>query len=392
MARSKEGRGAALLFTFAVAALAVALAPGAFGQEPAAAPVATAPAPAAPRPWYETISVNGFVTTSWSWNFNRPESDTNQYRVFDFEDNAIKIDGAELVLQKVASAPGEAGFRIDAVAGASIPRMTAAAGLFRDDDGTAGDFDLQQAYVSYVAPLGSGLRFDAGKYATHCGYEVIEGYDGYNDNATRSFLFGYAEPASHTGLKATYALSGTVSAMVEVVNGWDNVEDSNTSKSLGGQLAFTLPSNATVTVNALFGPERAGNDSDDRTFLNVVGTWKLGAGSALGLDAVWATEENAAGPGLDATWGGVALYGRLGLSPSFALVLRAEVFDDPDGVRTGTPQTLSELTFTPELKLAPGLVLRADLRLDHSTSDVFEKEASLTGTQPTVLLNALYFF
>lgn len=389
MARTKEGRGAAILFAICAAAFAVLLAPGASGQETTAAP---APAPAAPRPWYEALSVNGLVTTSWSWNFNRPDSGTNQLRVFDFDDNAIKVDGAELVLQKAASAPGEAGFRVDAVAGASIPRMTAAAGLFRDDDGTAGDFDLQQAFVSYVAPLGSGLRFDAGKYATHCGYEVIEGYDGYNDNATRSFLFGYAEPASHTGLKATYALSGTVSAMVEVVNGWDNVEDSNSSKSVGGQLAFTLPSNAVLYFNVVVGPERAGDNADNRTFLNLVGSWKLGTGSALGLDAVWATEENAAGPGQDATWGGVALYGRLGLSPSFALVVRGEVFDDPDGVRTGTPQTLSELTLSPELKLAPGLVLRADLRLDHSTSDVFEKETGLTGTQPTVLLNALYFF
>jgi hypothetical protein len=380
----KEGRRAALLLSFAAASIAVA-------QEPAVAP-APAPAPAAPRPWYETIGVNAFVTTSWSWNFNRPASGTNQYRVFDFDDNTIKIDGAELVLQKVASAPGEAGFRVDAVAGASIPRVSAAAGLFRDDDGKAEDFDLQQAFVSYVAPLGSGLRFDAGKFATHGGFEVIEGYDGYNDNATRSFLFGYAEPASHTGLKATYAFSGTVSAMVEVVNGWDNVKDSNSSKSVGGQLALTLPSNASLYLNVLVGPERAGNDADNRTFLNLVGSWKLGASSALGLDAVWATEENAAGPGQDGTWSGIALYGRLGVTPSFALVLRGEVFDDPDGVRTGTAQTLSELTLTPELKLAPGLVLRADLRLDHSSRDVFEKEAGLTGTQPTILLNALYFF
>jgi hypothetical protein len=384
------GRRAAPLLAFAVASIALALAPGVLGQEAAApAPIS---APAAPRPWYETIGVNALVTTSWSWNFNRPDSGTNQLRVFDFDDNSMKIDGAELVLQKAASAPGEAGFRVDAVAGSSIPRMTAAAGLFRDDDGTAGDFDLQQAYVSYIAPLGTGLRFDAGKFGTHCGYEVIEGYDGYNDNATRSFLFGYAEPASHTGLKATYALSGTVSAMVEVVNGWDNVEDSNSAKSVGGQLAFTLPSNATLAFNFLVGPERADVNADKRTFLNLVGSWKLGAGSALGLDAVWATEENAAGPGQDGTWGGVALYGRLGLSPSFALVLRAEVFDDPDGARTGTPQTLSELTLTPEVKLAPGLVVRADLRLDRSSRDVFEKETGLTGTQPTVLLNALYFF
>lgn len=387
MDRTKGGRAAALLLSFGTAAFAAA--PVALGQEPA--PVTTAP-PAAVTPWYEALSVNAFATASWSWNFNRPASGTNQLRVFDFDDDSIKIDGAELVLQKGASAPGEAGFRVDAVAGGSIPRVSAAAGLFRDDDGAAGDFDLQQAYVSYVAPLGSGLRFDAGKFGTHCGYEVIEGYDGYNDNATRSFLFGYAEPASHTGLKATYAFSGTVSAMVEVVNGWDNVKDSNSSKSVGGQVALALPSNASLAFNFMVGPERAGVNGDNRTFLNVVGSWKLASGSALGLDAVWATEENAAGAGQDATWSGLALYGRLGVSRSFALVLRAEVFDDPDGVRTGTPQTLSELTLTPELKLAPGLVLRADLRLDHSTSDVFEKEAGLTGTQPTVLLNALYFF
>jgi hypothetical protein len=375
----------ALLLPFAAAALALAPASSALDQEAAVAP-------AAPRPWYEMISVNGFVTTSWSWNFNRPASGTNQFRVFDFDDNSIKIDGAELVVQRTASTPSEAGFRVDAVVGASIPRVSAAAGLFRDESGEAEDFDLQQAIVSYIAPFGSGLRFDAGKYVAPCGYEVIEGYDGYNDNATRSFLFGYGEPATLTGLKGTYAFSGAVSAMVEVVNGWDNVEDSNSSKSIGSQLAFTLPSNASLYLNVMVGPERAGENGDDRAFFNLAGSWKLGARSALGIDAVWATEKNAAGPGMDGTWSGAAVYGRLGLTPTFALMVRAEVFDDPDGVRTGTDQTLSELTLTPELKLSPGLVLRADLRLDHSNRDVFEEEASLTGTQPTVLVNALYFF
>lgn len=380
MVRTKGGRVAALLLLLASGSFAVASARGADGEEP----------PAAAKPWYETISVNGFATASWSWNFNRPDSGQNQLRVFDFDDDTIKVDSAELVVQKVASAAGEAGFRIDAVAGASIPRVSAAAGLFRDEAGEAGDFDLQQAFVSYVAPVGRGLRLDAGKYLTHCGYEVLEGFDGYNDNATHSFLFGYAEPATHTGLKATYAVSGTVSTMVEVVNGWDNVKDSNSSKTVGAQVALTLPSNTSLFLNVLVGPERAGVNGDNRTFFNVVGSWKLGL-SALGLDAVWATEKNAAGPGRDGTWGGVALYGRLGLSPSFALVLRGEVFGDPDGVRTGTRQTLSELTLTPELKVAPGLVVRADLRLDRSNRHVFEKKADLVATQPTVLLNALYF-
>ncbi len=150
-----------------------------------------APPPAA-KPWYEEIAVNGFVSASYSYNTNRPASGTNQFRVFDFDDNTFKVDVAELVLQKAVSKPGEAGFRVDAVAGGSIPRVSAAAGLFRDASGKAQDFDLQQAFVSWIAPVGSGLRLDAGSSSRTSAYEVIEGYDGYNDNATRSFLFGFA--------------------------------------------------------------------------------------------------------------------------------------------------------------------------------------------------------
>jgi len=148
----------------------------ALAQEPAPTPTPTPAATPAPTPapkWYDEIAVNGFVTASYSYNANRPESGTNQFRVFDFDDNTFKVDGAELVLQKAVSKPGETGFRVDAVAGGSIPRVSAAAGLFRDSTGKAQDFDLQQAFVSWIAPVGSGLRFDVGKYVTHLGYEVI---------------------------------------------------------------------------------------------------------------------------------------------------------------------------------------------------------------------------
>ena len=36
--------------------------------------------------WFDTITVNGFVSGAYSFNFNDPESDTNQFRVFDFDD------------------------------------------------------------------------------------------------------------------------------------------------------------------------------------------------------------------------------------------------------------------------------------------------------------------
>src|SRR5215510_5232066 len=145
-------------------------------------PVSAQEAPTAAghaAPWWEQITLDGFVSTTYSYNFNRPADRINRFRVFDFDDNTFKIDVAELVVQKAVSGVGEAGFRIDLEAGGSIPRVSSATGLFRDSS-EAEDFDLQQAFVSYVAPVGRGLRFDFGKFVTHHGYEVIEGYDGYN--------------------------------------------------------------------------------------------------------------------------------------------------------------------------------------------------------------------
>ncbi|HMD13920.1 MAG TPA: hypothetical protein VKI62_04795 [Bacteroidota bacterium] len=42
------------------------------------------------QPWYESISINGFVSTAYSYNFNRPDSMKNEYRVFDVNDNSFR--------------------------------------------------------------------------------------------------------------------------------------------------------------------------------------------------------------------------------------------------------------------------------------------------------------
>ena len=180
----------------------------------------------------------------------------NQYRVFDYQDNSVNIDAAEIVLQKAVEKPGDAGFRVDAVAGA-VARVASAAGLFQGQD-----FDLQQAFVSYVAPLGSGLRFDFGKFVTHMGYEVIEGYDGWNDNATRSFVFGYAIPFTNTGLKASYTFGDELAGMLLLTNGWDVVKDNNSGKSFGAQLVWTPSKAVTVTGNYIGGPEQREHERD----------------------------------------------------------------------------------------------------------------------------------
>jgi hypothetical protein len=351
-------------------------------------PNPAAPAPTPSKPWFEEIAVNAFLSASYSHNFNRPDSGTNQLRVFDFDDNTFKVDVAEVVLQKAVAKPGEAGFRVDLVAGSSIPRVSSSYGLLQGQD-----VDLQQAFVSWIAPVGTGLRLDLGKFITHFGYEVIEGYDGWNDNATRSFLFGYTIPYAHTGLKASYTFSDRLTGMLEICNGWDVARDNNSSKSIGAQLAWTPSKTVTVAGNFMTGPERANVNSDPRTTFDVVVQWKLTDLTVFTVEALTGSEKGAATPGETASWRAIAGYARLGISEAFGFCLRAEYFDDVDGARTGTAQKLKELTVTPEYKVSSHLILRGDIRVDWSDADVFGKKGgAFKGSQATVLLNGIYVF
>lgn len=347
--------------------------------------------PPNPEPGHQAIEFHGLVSTSFSYNFNQPPSRTNQLRVFDFDDEDFRIDLVELVVQRPVAAPGDLGFRVDFTAGA-VSRIVASRGLFRDTTGEGQDIDLHQAFVSFVAPLGSGLRLDAGKFITGLGYEVIEGYDGWNDNATHSFLFGYAIPFTHTGVRASYSVTPVLSTMLMVANGWDDVQDNNSGKTVHLQLGLTPSSRLAIYVNGIAGPEQNNDDTHYRDVVDVAATWKPTDHLSLGFNGDWGGETAAAPGGLMAVWRGAAGYLRLASGKRFALSLRAEWFDDRDGARTGTAQTLSEITLTPEVHLGASCIVRSDLRLDASDRWVFEGRSAIWKTQPTVSVNVLYHF
>src|SRR5688572_15256217 len=282
-----------------------------------------------PTDWLGDLKVNAFVSSAYSFNGNRPATGASSYRVFDFNDNSFNIDVAELVVQIAPSKPRDAGFRLDFAVGNSIPRIS------KTQDQTSTQFDLQQAFASYIAPIGSGLRFDVGKFVTHMGYELIEGYDGYNDNYSRSILFGYAIPFTHTGVKASYAFSSKVAAMVEVVNGWDLLRDNNRSKSLGAQLTVVPVSPLTVLLGWVGGAELEDDNHTKRNVFDVVAIFKPTKALTLGVNGDYGTETGTSvvNPGSDATWKGIAGYATLALTNKFSVAFRGETFRDDDGVR-----------------------------------------------------------
>ncbi len=357
--------------------------------------------------WWRGITVNGFASLSFVYNTNDPVFRLNQYRVFDYADEEPQLDMAQIVIQRAIDKPNQFGFRLNMIAGSAVPKITAAYGLFRNTETlVAGNFDIPEMYLSYIAPLGKGLRFDAGKFATHMGSEVIGGYDGYNDEFSRGFIFGFGVPFTHTGVKATYAFNSTISAMFLVTNGWDEFQRFNHGYSIGGQIVLTATKNTAFYFNWIHGPDMPHDNIDTRDALEIVGSWKTTSKLNLGFDALYAHEENGVCQGEDAIWKGIAGYLKYAFTPKYSLAFRPEVFNDGGGTRTGIPQILRGFTWTPEYDMAPKLskinehfkkldgkfVVRGDIRLDLSNKDVFQRNAYWVDNQFTTAVNLIYLF
>jgi hypothetical protein len=334
------------------------------------------------------------------------EQEQNDMRLFDHNANSFTLDLAQIVFQK-DPALGNVGFKLKFSAGetakwihsrglsGAAPSSTLPGANSWAGEGTD-SFDVTEAYVSYNAAVGKGLRFDLGKFVTFFGAEVIEAID--NPNYSRSFLFNYAIPFTHTGLKASYAFSDALNAALYIVNGWDNSTDNNRGKSYGMSVTYTPVELFSLTVNGMTGPEQdeqgpnaptvGSSSSNMRNLLDIVATIKPVKPLSIILNTDNAREENIAPGGGAASWSGVAGIVKYDFSDKYSLAVRGETFGDNEGVRTGTAQRLKEITVTPEIRLNGGLIVRPEYRHDSSNHSSFDNATKQS--QNTLALGVMY--
>jgi hypothetical protein len=108
--------------------------------------------------------------------------------------NTFPIDLSEIQFAKDAPVGGLSD-KLKVAAGETA-KFIHSRGLGNPND----EFDLTDAYIDYLAPLGSSLKLRFGKFVTYHSAEVIEARDNFNDS--RSFLFNFAVPFTHTGFMA----------------------------------------------------------------------------------------------------------------------------------------------------------------------------------------------
>lgn len=347
--------------------------------------------------FFRRTEVSGFADIYYAYNFNTPKRPCatvggvavfNCLRNFDVAHNSFSLSLAELALEKKPTADSRGGFRLDFDYGPTTALVHSA-----EPGGQSIYQNIQQAYVSYLAPAGTGLQLDFGKFVTIAGDEVIETKD--NWNYSRSLLFSWAIPYYHTGMRASYSPNDKVSLIGLLVNGWNNAVDNNTGKTIGGEVVIKPTSAVTIIENYIGGPEQTNNNSDWRHLSDTVATLTVNKQVSLAANYDYGQEKQGRAT---VKWQGIAGYAKLQANDWFAVIPRVEYFDDKDGFATGTVQKLKEATVTLEFKHKDGVLMRVEYRGDFSDysskgTNFFLKNTTQTSkNQNTLAVGFVYAF
>jgi hypothetical protein len=287
---------------------------------------------------------------------------------------------AKLVLEHSAD---PVGFRVDLGFGRAFDMVHSA------ESGPSIFRNIEQAFVTYKPPRGKGLQLDFGKFVTSAGAEVIETHS--NWNYSRSLLFSWAIPYYHFGLRSAVPVGNHFSAGVQLVNGWNNVEDNNTGKTVGLTGAFTT-SKLTWSHNYYVGPEKADINKGLRHLYDTTLLVTPTSRTAFYLNFDYGVDRHI-GAGAS-RWVGIAGAARFAVSKWFAVAPRLEWFNDADGFSTGTVQKLKEATLTAEFKMAEGVLSRLEYRRDWSNTPFFDRGAvpGVFQNQTTLLAGVVAYF
>jgi hypothetical protein len=332
--------------------------------------------------FFRSVEVGGLVDLYYDYYSTKPVGDAI-YRNFDAKHNQFGFSMAQVWLARAPTTSQRAGFTFKMNFGPAANMINA----FEPSKLQILE-NIEQTYVSYLAPMGKGLQIDVGKFVTQHGAEVIESKD--NWNYSRSLLFALAIPYYHMGVRATYAVNDKVTVMGNVVNGWNNVVENNGGKTVGAQIAVKPVPQVSIVQNYMAGPEQADDSNDWRQLSDTTVSYTATPKLSLMANYDYGRDRLA---GLGVGWQGIAGYARYQVNKWWAIAPRVEWFDDPQGFMTGTAQALKEGTLTFEVKPVDNLLWRIEYRRELSDTSVFQNNRSdLRNNRNSVAFGVLYAF
>jgi putative OmpL-like beta-barrel porin-2 len=366
--------------------------------EPALPPVAGPPPAQNDTPvldYLRDLKFGAALDTYYGYNFNRPVGRVNLLRAYDVLSNNFTISQASMVIEAVPhpDAGRRFGGRVDLQFGQATETLQ---GSLANEPRPWVYRNIFQAFGTFVAPLGSGLTVDFGKWASALGYE--NNYAKDQINYSRSYWFNFL-PFYHAGGRLTYRFSDGVAFNYWISNGTQQTEEFNNFKDQFFGLVLAPAKPVTWNVQYYLGQEHPDVQVVDQPGppvlptqpgLSIVPvdpyfrgklqifdsyvTWTPTASTAVAVEGDYVTNGNPAPAGVSRVSGGAA-YVRRQLTRRSALGVRGELLVDHNGLFSGQSQRLTDATVTYDYRVNDGFLVRTEWRRDGSNKPFF-----LTGT------------
>jgi len=388
---------------------------------------------------------SGFIDVGYQYNFDANDTAAvagvgggieNGTRVFDTRQNEFQLHAIGLDLNKQTDADHLLGYHVTMMIG-DDPSAVNAASPTAGEIFDGSDFVFTNGYIALQVPDGvpilEGAKIQLGRFETTIGAEVVANSAAFsgpgNANYSRSYLFGFSGPFTHTGVLLKNSLlpgDDTLHYHLGWTNGWDNIKDNNDTGTVLAGVGVDVDW-FKLDFNTVWGPEQtqafaAKANGDYRTLLellvqvglpaNMADDMGLGALDGLSLiaDLQWGGEEGvpdvAPGGGQGyAQWYGLAgivrwdfplpILGGDGSADNVYVAFRGEYFSDEDGSRgisraIGVRDDVYALTWTFGWMPAEMFLLRVEGRLDKASYNAFHN--GVRSHQFTLGANAVVSF
>lgn len=366
-------------------------------------------------------TINGLFDGYYDYNFNDPVGRVNLLRSYDVLSNIFGLNQADIIFERTpdVDAGRRFGARLDLQFGEATattqgnPATEPRPDVFRN---------IYQAYGTYVAPLGSGLTVDFGKWSSSLG---VEGnYTQYQTNYSRSFWFNYL-PFYHMGVRAHYQVNQQLALNYWVVNGTNQAEPNNGFKDELFGAVITPNKNVNWTINYYLGQDNANAleatgcgpvprqpglcfqqispapNGKTHIFDSYV-AWQTTPKLSFTLEGdyviqrLWVNTRPGESSAPSDVWGGAA-YAKYQLTPRTYLAGRTEYLNDHGGLFTGVTsyiEALKEVTATYDFQVVDGFDMRWEYRRDISNQPIFltNLQNVYSTHQDTATLGVVWWF
>lgn len=327
------------------------------------------------------VTVEGYIDAYYAYDFNKPQDDNRSYFVSMNRHNEMTINLAFIDVKyssnrlRARFVPGfgtyiNANYAAENGTLKNIVEASAGIKLWSD----------KNIWID-VGVFGSPYTNESAISKDHLAY-------------TRSFAPEYV-PYYLSGLKVSIPIADKLNGYFYLLNGWQQIGDTNKNKSIGTQLEYRPSNNWLVNWNTYVGNENSVTDPfvGTRYFTDVFFIYNKNKWSMTGCAYIGSQEQTNG----TASWWTANFIARYDLTDKLSVTGRLEYFADDKGVQVSSVNPVYNFeTYSSSLginvKIAENMLWRTEGRTFFSDKEVYQREGIFVTDSNLITTNLTIWF